>query len=451
MAFILENDVNILKIVRNHQVSESLCKLYLNDDMADVFFVFTENDDETERLAAHRTILAAASPVFHQMFFGELRENGNVFITDCSYEGFVEFLQYFYLSDVTLTSDNITEVIQMAHKYDLQCFVTMCIDFLTEYLSHETVFLTLQIAMCYELTELKEICERLICNETKSVFQTDSFPYCSFAVLKKILSMPWLCCSELDLLDAAMQWAKHACFTESDEEPTMDQCKAKLKDCFDLIRFNAMSADEFSACLFNYPGMFPASELERKVICISNYRIALDLRPDGAPHRMKYHHNKDGFIVCSRIASRRSTLHMLDTKQIARFSVNQTILLHGIQLANQTQLPEFPYKERVSRVGHVLTLGAHTQAIEIDLNLEKRVLFSRPITINAGQTYDIILKLNTKCTHFSTVEMKKDPIKIGNSIEFSFKKHALSTYDNVTRGLITDLYFTIPGSNTRSS
>lgn len=445
MAYTLENDVNILKIVRNHQVPESLCKLYLNDDMADAFFIFTRNtDDNIKRLSAHRLILAAASPVFHQMFYGELRESGDVIISDCSFDAFTEFLQYFYLNEVAMTSDNIFEVIQMAHKYDLQPFMNMCIDFLIEYLNHETVFLTLQIAMLYDIKELKEICHRMICNDTKALFATESFPYCSFEVLKRIISLPSLSCSEVDLLDAAMQWAKHACFTESDIEPSIEQCKVKLKDCFDLIRFETMTSEEFSSCLFSYPGMFTSDELEKMVIYISNYRVLLDSTSDTQPKRTKYRINEDGFIVCSRIATRRSCIQLIDAKQVARFSVNRSIVLHGIQIAKQTQIPEFPYKERFPICGHTITLGHYTQGIELSLDKEQSILFRQPITINAGQTYDIVLALNTKSTHFSAIELKKEPIKIGGSIEFTFKSHSLSSYDNVTRGIITDLYFTIP-------
>lgn len=92
---LLDSDVNVLKFIRNHQVTESLCKLYLNDDMADVHFVFGADTDNIQRLCAHRVILAAASPVFHQMFYGDLREAGDVIISDCSFEAFSEFFAVF--------------------------------------------------------------------------------------------------------------------------------------------------------------------------------------------------------------------------------------------------------------------------------------------------------------------------------------------------------------------
>lgn len=100
MAHILENDLNILKITRNDQVAESLCKLYLNDTTtSDVYFMFYSSDSDgnetVDRLPAHRIILAAASSVFHQMFYGDLRKENDVLISDTTKDAFAEFLQFF--------------------------------------------------------------------------------------------------------------------------------------------------------------------------------------------------------------------------------------------------------------------------------------------------------------------------------------------------------------------
>ncbi|XP_055314004.1 uncharacterized protein LOC129575101 [Sitodiplosis mosellana] len=453
MAYVFDNDVNILKTIRNHQVPESLCKLYLNDDMSDVFFTFPNTgDDETiQRLTAHRLVLAAASPVFHQMFYGDLPEGEDVIISDCSFDAFTEFLQYFYLNEVTLTSDNVFEVIQMAHKYDLEDCVRICIDFLTEYMSFETVYLTLHIAALYEITELINICERMICDDAKSAFAAEAFPYCSYMVLKRILSMPGIDCSEADLLDAAMLWAKQACFTESDETPTIERCKAKLGDCFNLIRFDTMTSAEFSTCLFRYPGMFKTQDLEHRIISITTNGIL-----NNSTLRTKHHFNDEGFIVCSRVAARRSFIHVLNVKQVVRFSVSSNIILHGIQIAKPTHVPDFPYRNRVPRMGHLLRVGrenmiqnSRAQALEIDLNQENRIMFRQPIPIDAGQIYKIILKFNwPNLVHFSAIELKEDPINIGRSIQFTFKQDEKCDYDNVTRGLITDLWFKTPTSTT---
>lgn len=185
-----------------------------------------------------------------------------------------------------------------------------------------------------------------------------------------------------------MLWANHYCFTETEDTPSIDRCKAKLGlDCFRMIRFDTMASSEFSACIFQYPGMFSTAELEQRVIAIETQRSINGLQP-----RSTKYFNDDGFIVCSRIATKRISLHLLQSKQVVRFSVSSNIFLHAIQIAKQTQIPEFPCKDRISNSGYILRVGlasighrTHTQAIEFDMNEDNRIKVEPPIYIHADR------------------------------------------------------------------
>lgn len=263
MAYILENDVSVLKVVRNHQVSESLCKLYLDESLADVNFVFDNATDETiERVSAHRLILDAASPVFHKMFYGELNEENDVFIADTTKDAFAEFLQFFYMSDVVLTTEHIVDVYQLTHKYDLPKCTDICNDFLIEYLNYDTLPLTMQIALWYENAKLLSICERMVCDHANEVFENEAFFHSGKQVLKHILSMPSLSCSETDLLDAYMKWAEWYCQRNGILDPTIAQRLDVMENCRQLIRFRSTSYEELTSCIEKYPDMFTAEELQ---------------------------------------------------------------------------------------------------------------------------------------------------------------------------------------------
>lgn len=96
-------------------------------------------------------------------------------------------------------------------------------------------------------------------------------------------------------------------------------------------------------------------------------------------------------------------------------------------------------------VGNLLRIGELSrQRISLNLNQENRVTLKKPAYLYADQIHQIELTLNTNSVHFSAVELKKDPIKIGNSIQFTFFDSTNVDYDNITRGLITALYFQIP-------
>lgn len=71
-------------VLLNKVVCETTEKLYLNGELADVHFVF-KTVDNVQRIPANKAILAVRSPVFSRMFFGMLKEVGNIEIVDIEY------------------------------------------------------------------------------------------------------------------------------------------------------------------------------------------------------------------------------------------------------------------------------------------------------------------------------------------------------------------------------
>lgn len=59
-------------------ILERLTKMFHDSETADVCFVLKSDDDSIERILAHKNILAAASDVFKSMFYGPLKEDGDV-------------------------------------------------------------------------------------------------------------------------------------------------------------------------------------------------------------------------------------------------------------------------------------------------------------------------------------------------------------------------------------
>lgn len=90
---------------------ESVGKLYRDSKTADVHFTFeSSNNGADTRIDAHKNLLAATSDVFGAMFYGEMKETGDIRVVDVSEAAFKEFLQYFYQRKVKLTAENVAEV-----------------------------------------------------------------------------------------------------------------------------------------------------------------------------------------------------------------------------------------------------------------------------------------------------------------------------------------------------
>lgn len=64
---------------------ESVKKLYLNAEIADVRFSFGTKNEARTQIASHKTLLAAASDVFKSMFFGTTKQTtDNIHVADVS-------------------------------------------------------------------------------------------------------------------------------------------------------------------------------------------------------------------------------------------------------------------------------------------------------------------------------------------------------------------------------
>lgn len=98
------------------------------------------------RVPAHKAILAGSSNVFHAMFYGSMRETGDVHISDASEAEFKEFLQYFYLAEVTLTETNVANVWYLGEKYNVERCIANCMQYLKHSLDDENVCSQLQIS-----------------------------------------------------------------------------------------------------------------------------------------------------------------------------------------------------------------------------------------------------------------------------------------------------------------
>ncbi|XP_037049359.1 BTB/POZ domain-containing protein 6-B-like [Bradysia coprophila] len=237
----------------------SCSKLYLEEETADVHFAFNADGVEC-KIPAHKYMLAIGSPVFDAMFYGELKEMGNVTITDCTAESFKEFLQFFYLDHVELTVTNGPEVMYLIHKYGTsECF-PICERFLAQNFTMEMVGWILEQTMLFNRIGLRKFVLNRIMNETEEYFQSDAFINCTPELLKMVLELERFNVREHSVFYACIAWSRNACVT-TNADPNMSNLRHHLGDCFHLIQFAAMSRNEISGCISKYGQLFTHEEL----------------------------------------------------------------------------------------------------------------------------------------------------------------------------------------------
>ncbi|KAK0091110.1 hypothetical protein PV326_003722, partial [Microctonus aethiopoides] len=143
------NNYHIPKLINNH-FSDNFTKFYMNKKFSDVTLILYD-----ERIPAHKAILSAKSPIFASMFddnnINEERNNLNkeIIIDDFNPETFKAMLHYIYTNEIKDVDRLALNLLWTANKYEVKelkeiCEKTLCqkiiIDNATDYLVYSNLF-----------------------------------------------------------------------------------------------------------------------------------------------------------------------------------------------------------------------------------------------------------------------------------------------------------------------
>lgn len=241
-------------------------KLYLDQSSADIQFLFEELDDDgmmlSENVPAHKLILSTGSQVFHAMFYGAIPEGNEVKIIDVGATAFKEFLQFFYIdNNITLSIENIAEVMYLIRKYGIERCMKQCVEFLIENLEIEHACLGYQLAIKLELDDLRYFCERKISASAEIVMKSESFLNCEWMVFNEIMQLDSLVCAEPRVFDAAVAWAKKSCEKKGLPSFDMQNLRDQLNGSLRFIHFKRITIEDFVSRAVDYCGLFTLPEL----------------------------------------------------------------------------------------------------------------------------------------------------------------------------------------------
>lgn len=312
-------------------MAEVTKKLYLNEETADVHFVFKVDDDE-QRVAAHKNILALGSPVFHSMFYGTLKEKGDVKITDSSANGFMEFLSIFYLEEVKITNANISEFMYLANKYNINEGMDICEEYLLTNTNTSELCTHYGLALRYNLNKLRKYCESEICMHSVEVFKSNGFIGSSKDVFESILKLNDYNCFEIEIFNACMTWAENACKKNEIDTTDKQNLRLQLGESFYLIPFTTMMIDNFSKVFFANRTLFTLDEVADIMAFITAGEIT-ELSKKFTKNRSIvkiFKWDEDYLIKCTRDSEEGGTLISRD--EYTTFTASKKMLLGGFHL-----------------------------------------------------------------------------------------------------------------------
>lgn len=186
--------------------------------------------------------------------------------TDATIDAFKEFLRIFYSPDLTLTIKNMRGVAGLADEYGALGHFNHCLKWSDDKLIFHDVCRFYQLSTLMTNTDdfdqVKHTCENYIMGFPLEIFASDVFCHCDQVVLKQMLQLNSMACTEFDVLDACLKWAKHACQRDNVDGNPPENWQSHLGDCFGLIRFGLMDTNEFVAHTVSYRnGLFTTDEL----------------------------------------------------------------------------------------------------------------------------------------------------------------------------------------------
>lgn len=219
----------------------------------------TQKPAPFKRIPAHKILLATASPVFHAMFFGPMKEAATVEIKDVSSEAFKEFLQFVYVKAPRLSLEFVGDVLYMADKYDMAKCTAYCYTFLESCIDAEQVLTIYELSVHFENQAIIKKCERVIASNASTVLVADALLGTSRKVLKSVMALNGL--SQQQKFKACMEWSHNECSRNGSDPNDMRARRSAIGDCFELIKFNDMRRAELLECIEQHGKLFDFKEL----------------------------------------------------------------------------------------------------------------------------------------------------------------------------------------------
>lgn len=359
---------------------------------------------KSEVIAAHRCVLAALSPTFKDQFYGNVLGTVNIrHVTPAAYR---EFLQFFYTEKVTLTIDNVEEVMNLASQKLVVDLVNKCAEFLLHAVGLDKLCWCYQIAIAHKIPKLQYFCEEHISANIKEIFKTSDFLNCNCDMLCQIISLDSLNCKETEVFNACILWAQEQCKRRKNNFESLSNLREVLGNAFFKIRFSTMTHEEFAAIHKSYSELFTESQSNEVFHIIGNVKNAKSNVFNNKPRTPKAVTSKifkaDAIKIC-RIAktdpSENATMHSSNKCDKIAFVCDKSIRLYGFVIRNQISENLIVNVEVGSRYlpdySYTVQETSTENACAVNSFCEITIIFKRPIEILSNERCFINLKYDT--------------------------------------------------------
>ncbi|XP_076841841.1 BTB/POZ domain-containing protein 6-A isoform X2 [Brachyhypopomus gauderio] len=219
--------------------------MFNNEHMADVHFIVGP-PGASEKVPAHKYVLAVGSSVFCAMFYGDLAEEGlEIHIPDVEPAAFLILLKYLYSDEIELEADTVLATLYAAKKYLVGSLARACVSFLETGLEARNACVLLWQSRLFEEPDLAERCWEVIDAQAELALLSEGFCAIDRATLESVLLRETLNAKEASVLRAALAWAEAECGRRG-LSPSARNRRSALGAALHLLRLPALSLQEFA-------------------------------------------------------------------------------------------------------------------------------------------------------------------------------------------------------------
>ncbi len=261
-------------------------------------------------------------------------------------------------------------------------------------------------------------------------------------ILSRILAMDELSCDEMFIFHETMNWASEAC-RKSMIEPTIENKKLQLGQCFDLIRFPTMTSEQFSVCIAE-EGLFNSTELIDILGYLTLRRTLKTKRFStvsrcGIPAWIK----DNTIVICDRRSLPNLCKLVTKSRDVTIFSVNERILLGQLGFSTfKSDTVDQKHGQLIIKRSSCREIPLHSQTIEISTRSFIKIVLQKAIILQPFEEYEIETKweLDSGESLLFRTDCRNE-VMLDGGVRFQFQPDANLDYDNVSEGLVVGLYF----------
>lgn len=186
--------------------ASEMIKMINDKEFSDIRFVVGE---ERQTIYAHKCLLAARCEVFRAMFAVQQGDDqpAPLVLSDIKPTIFLAVLEFIYTNCCSLSTDMVIDVLAASIEYGLDGLTKLCVRFMRESITVDTVCEFIQAALTYQQRTLQEECLSFIEQNTEEVFKSRGFNEMSEEAVAFVLQSDLLRMDEADILDKATEWA----------------------------------------------------------------------------------------------------------------------------------------------------------------------------------------------------------------------------------------------------